>query len=192
MYFHGSSNLSKGQWTALATSPDGLNFKLSSGLLGKFYFRVFKHEAFYYAIAKDGNNGWGELYCSKDGKSNFKSRGHFLQNVRHTAVLIRDQYLLIFFSRKGDAPERILCSTIDLNQHWLDWEPSEPIEIISPQLPYEGVDFENKPSEYGPAIKVRQLRDPYIFSEQSKTFLFYSIAGEMGIAMAELDINIKA
>jgi hypothetical protein len=33
---------------------------------------------------------------------------------------------------------------------------------------------------------VRQLRDPAIFPENGKTYLLYSIAGENGIAIAEL------
>jgi hypothetical protein len=33
---------------------------------------------------------------------------------------------------------------------------------------------------------VRQLRDPAIFREDGKTYLLYSIAGESGIAVAEL------
>jgi hypothetical protein len=35
------------------------------------------------------------------------------------------------------------------------------------------------------------LRDPCIFQEEGKTYLFYSIAGEMGIAMAELEITMR-
>ena len=35
----------------------------------------------------------------------------------------------------------------------------------------------------GPA---RQLRDPAIFEENGRTFLFYSFCGEQGIAAAEL------
>jgi hypothetical protein len=35
---------------------------------------------------------------------------------------------------------------------------------------------------------VRQLRDPAIFCEHERTFLLYSIAGESGIAIAELTL----
>ena len=38
---------------------------------------------------------------------------------------------------------------------------------------------------------MQQLRDPCIFEENGHTYLFYTVAGEMGIAMAELDITMK-
>ena len=38
---------------------------------------------------------------------------------------------------------------------------------------------------------MQQLRDPCIFEEEGRTYLFYAIAGEMGIAMAELEIEMK-
>ena len=34
--------------------------------------------------------------------------------------------------------------------------------------------------------RVRQLRDPAIFREDRKTYLLYSVAGESGLAIAEL------
>ena len=44
-----------------------------------------------------------------------------------------------------------------------------------------------EPSKAGPAqVRVRQLRDPAVFREGAKTYLFYSVAGESGIAIAEL------
>jgi hypothetical protein len=33
---------------------------------------------------------------------------------------------------------------------------------------------------------VRQLRDPAIFREDGRTYLIYSVAGESGLAIAEL------
>jgi hypothetical protein len=35
---------------------------------------------------------------------------------------------------------------------------------------------------------VRQLRDPAIFTEDGRTYLLYSVAGESGIAIAELTV----
>jgi len=37
-----------------------------------------------------------------------------------------------------------------------------------------------------PLGPVRQLRDPGIYRENGKTYLLYSVAGENGIAIAEL------
>jgi len=45
------------------------------------------------------------------------------------------------------------------------------------------------PSKKGKAINVHQLRDPYVFEENGELYLFYTISGEMGIAMAKIEIN---
>jgi hypothetical protein len=34
--------------------------------------------------------------------------------------------------------------------------------------------------------RVRQLRDPALFEEEGRTYLLYSVAGESGIAIAEI------
>ncbi len=191
MYFHGPAKDRQGQWTGVAVSKDGLHFKASEEYLGKFYFRVFEWQGFYYAIAKDWNSGWGELYRSKDGLTEFESRGTFIRMMRHCAVLLDGRQLIVFYTRKGDAPERIVAATVPLTDDWRDWRESEPIEVIEPEMEYEGIAYENKPSEYGSAIEVRQLRDPCVFQEGGRTYLFYSIAGEMGIAMAEIEYKLK-
>jgi hypothetical protein len=52
---------------------------------------------------------------------------------------------------------------------------------------YERPDLPVAPSEvgeiYGPA---KQLRDPALFVENGKAFLFYTVCGEQGIAAAEI------
>ncbi|WP_218126558.1 hypothetical protein [Siphonobacter aquaeclarae] len=37
--------------------------------------------------------------------------------------------------------------------------------------------------------RVRQLRDPYVFGENGKLYLLYSVAGEKGIAIGELTVD---
>ena len=37
--------------------------------------------------------------------------------------------------------------------------------------------------------RVRQLRDPAVFEEQDRIWLFYSICGEHGIAAAEITMQ---
>lgn len=188
MYFHGPAREKKGQWTGVAFSSDGIKFTASDYILGKSYFRVFKWKDYYYAIAK--NRGFGELFRSKDGITPFEKRSNFIPRMRHAAIFLKDEYLLIFYSRKGDAPERILMLTVRLSNDWNDWIPSEPIDIIKPETDYEGIQYSIKPSRSGLATKVCQLRDPAIFEENGKIYLFYSIAGEMGIAMAELTFTV--
>jgi hypothetical protein len=38
--------------------------------------------------------------------------------------------------------------------------------------------------------RVRQIRDPFLFEEQGRTFLFYSTCGEQGIAGAAISIRL--
>ncbi len=189
MYFHGLT--ANGQQTGVAISKDGLRFEPLNAIVGNFYFRVFQRDGFYYAIAKDGNSGWGELLRSKDGLSAFERRGNFLSRMRHAAVWIRGDRMVVFYSRVGDAPERILAASVDLTGDWTNWIDSEPVDVLRPQEDYEGIRFANIPSDYGAAVGVRQLRDPYVFEEAGKTWLFYSIAGEMGIAMAEITVQLN-
>lgn len=189
MYFHGPAR--GGQKTGVATSKDGLAFAASGTLLGEFYFRVFRWKEYDYAIAKAGNTGWGSLSRSKDGVTPFEKRGNFIRMIRHAAVMIRGEHLLVFYSRAEDSPERIVVATVALADDWKDWTASEPVDVIQPEKDYEGISHPNLPSDYGSAINVRQLRDPCIFQEDGRTYLFYSIAGEMGIAMAELEITMK-
>jgi len=187
MYFHGLAK-ETGQWSGVAFSYDGLNFEASEEVLGKFYFRVFQWDNYYYAIAKDWNSGCGELYRSPDGICAFESCRQFVQDVRHTALLLRGDILYVFHSRKGDAPERIVVSCTTLSKDFRNWQLSEPVDVLKPECDYEGIQYDNVPSEYGPAIEVQQLRDPCIFEENGKVWMFYSCAGEMSIAMAELRI----
>jgi len=92
----------------------------------------------------------------------------------------------MLYSRVGDAPERLLATTIDLRPDWRAWEATEPRELLRPEQPYEGIDYPVEPSRPGAAIGVRQLRDPCIFVDGDARYCYYSAAGEECIAMARL------
>lgn len=195
MYFHGiEPQYGRSQVTCVARSQDGLNFIASSEVLGPFYFRVFEYNGWYYAIAKNKNIG-GIFLRSLDGLTPFETGATCLSKMRHAAILSEENTLFIFYSRIGDAPESILMSYVDLKTNWPSWTPSPPRRILKPEKSYEGVNlfarfFPVKPSKPGSAKKrVRQLRDPAIYREDSQYYLLYSIAGESGIAMAELKWN---
>jgi hypothetical protein len=195
MYFHcpvysgGSDSLeSYPQVTLRATSRNGIDFKPEKEMLGDYYFRVFKWNTQFYAIAR-----LGVFYRSKDGISNFeKGPNPFLkiQNpsmLRHSAVIVRKNVLYVFYSRIGDMPERILLSKIELKDDWNTWTPSEPQTILEPMFNYEGINEPLKKSLVGISTEpVRELRDPAIFEEKGKTYLLYSVSGELGIAIAEI------
>jgi hypothetical protein len=95
--------------------------------------------------------------------------------------------LTVFYSRIGDKPERILMSKIELTPDWKSWQATEPVTVLAPELDYEGAALPLEDSKSGDAPgRVRQLRDPAIFREGGRTYLLYSVAGESGIAIAEL------
>ena len=104
-----------------------------------------------------------------------------------TNVNVRLGQLAPFWTRVGEAPERIYVSDIALEGDWHDWKAGEPKELLRPEFPYEGADEPLEPSFRGPInVRVNQLRDPAIFEEDGRAFLLYAVAGESGIALAEV------
>jgi hypothetical protein len=182
MYYHGP--VSEGvQRTRVAISKDGISFKASPEILGVSYFRVFQWDNYYYALGMPGI-----FYKSMTGLSNFM-RGPtlFTKDMRHSALKLDGNTLSVLYSIVHDSPERILLSTIKLRPNWMEWKESESKIILEPEKDYEGAKLPLEPSIRGWAPKrVRQLRDPAIFCENGRTYLLYSVAGEQGIAIAEI------
>ena len=181
MYVHGQDT--DGQLTRVATSKDGLIFKGKSEILGRPYFRVFQYGDDFFALAMPGI-----LYRSRDGIRDFE-RGSQLFNpdMRHSAVLVRNGKLNVFWTQAGHSPERILLSTIDLGDDWTTWTESNSLEVLRPQEEWEGASLPVGPSKRGAIDQpVNQLRDPAIFKENGRTYLLYTVAGEHGIAIAEI------
>ncbi len=184
MYVHGR-DVGR-QLTRSAVSKDGLQFEGREEVLGRPYFRVVQHDAFHYALAMPGY-----LYRSRDGSSNFEEGPRFFNDdMRHSALLIRNNQLHVFWTQRRDAPERIFLSTIDLRGDWMNWQESEPVEILRPQLDWEGASLAVEPSRGGYIDeRVNQLRDPAIYEEDGEIFLLYSVAGESGIAIVQLEFD---
>lgn len=200
MYLHGvvppQTNWQK---TILATSTDGLHWDAGSEYVAWSYLRVFAWRGTYYGIEVEGN-----LYRSEDGVTGWEMRddvlvpdapiddefGPRMADIRHCALLVRGDTLVIFYSRKKDAPERILAATVRLTDDWREWTASAPIDVLAPEMDYEGAGHPNTPSVKGSGTGLRQLRDPAIFEEDGQLYLFYTIAGEEAIALAELEIEL--
>jgi hypothetical protein len=145
--------------------------------------RAFEWDGFTYAMSMPG-----QFYRSKDGRSKFE-QGPLLFNpdMRHAALLVRDTTLSVFWTQVGDTPERIMLSTIDLRKDWMQWQESESIEVLRPERNWEGASAPLEPSIRSVAYgQVNQLRDPSIYSEGERVFLLYAVAGESGIAIAEV------
>lgn len=186
LYYHGAdrpSVVGGEQYSRVALSSDGLDFQARAELLGRPYMRLFRREDWYYALAMPG-----VLYRSRDGLTEFEEGPTlFPATMRHSALKLDDERLSVFFTRAGDCPERILRSEIRLTSDWLAWQASDPDVVLEPELEYEGGRLALEPSRRGLVMgPVRQLRDPAIYREDGRTYLLYSVAGEYGIAIAEL------
>lgn len=181
MYLHGRDN--GAQLTRAAVSKDGIHFAGREESLGSPYFRVMPYDGYYYALAMPG-----QVYRSLDGLTDFEPGPRlFNPSMRHSALLLRDDILYVFWTQVGHAPETILLSTIPLHDDWRSWKESAPVEILRPATDWEGARLPIEPSVRGDiTVPVNQLRDPAIYTEEGRVFLFYSVAGESGIAVAEL------
>lgn len=177
-----------GQFTQVAESSDGIHFEARPFITRTSYLRVFQYRGYFYGVSR-----LGQLSRSADPLANFEigenpfRDGPYANRVRHVALVLRGNRLHVFFTAIGDAPERVLVSTIDLTQDWTTWRATPPVEVLQPETAYECADLTNAPSEPGDVdVRVRQLRDPFVFEERNQAFLFYSACGEHGIAGAEL------
>ena len=182
IYYHG--RLEDGtQASRVAISTDGLRFSGRAEVLGAPYFRVFQHGGWTYALAMPGI-----FYRSSDGVSAFKQGPTlFGLDTRHVATAVRGDLLHVFWTRAGDCPERILHSTIALSDDWMAWRRTGAAEILRPELAWEGGAEPLVASVRGDVDgPVNQLRDPCVFEEDGRTYLFYCGAGEACIGLAEL------
>ena len=73
---------------------------------------------------------------------------------------------------------------------WTQWRATSYEEVLAPQAKYECPEKAEAPSEageiYGPA---KQLRDPALFLESGKVYLFYTVCGEQGVGGAEITLR---
>ena len=183
MYYHGLEGPGF-QHSRVATSNDGINFTAGSENIGRTYMRAFKYEQRTYALAMPG-----QFYRSENGFTNFEEGPRlFVPNMRHSAVVVRDNYLYVFWTRVGDAPESIMLSTIDLRPDWTKWQVSEERVVLRPERNWEGADAPVEPSVRSTAYgHVNQLRDPTLYIEDDVVYMLYAVAGESGIALARVD-----
>ena len=180
-----------GQMSQAATSTDGLRFEVKAPIIRPTYLRVFTRGDQVYAMSRLGAVARGPSPLGPyEAVSNPFDKGPYAGRVRHVGLLQRGQSLLVFFTAIGDAPERVMLSTIDLSGHPEEWRASTPVEILRPEATYECADLPIAPSEAGDIdVPARQLRDPFVFSEAGRDYLFYATCGEQGIAVAELSLR---
>lgn len=183
MYYHGLEGFAE-QVTRVATSTDGIHFTSGKEVLGRTYWRAFPHDGMTYALAMPGI-----FYRSKDALSGFETGPTlFHPQMRHSAVFQRGKTLYVIWTEVGaEPPERLLLSTIDMSDPWETWKESAPVEILRPKKDWEGADrpLAKSVRSFAPG-RVNQLRDPAIYEENGRIYLLYAVAGESGIALAEL------
>ena len=193
MYFHGPSIHQRGQYTYVASSDDGLRFIADRRELGPFYFRAARWRGGWIAMAKGG-----QLYESADGLSPFHAaatqpfrmsdpEGNASGDLRHVALHSRDDGFLVYYTRIGDRPESILRSRVDVDDVQRQWRAGLPDFVLGPQEDWEGARLPVTASRAGAARGPENaVRDPAIFIEEDRVYLLYSVAGESGIAIAEV------
>ena len=200
MYYHGhpkiDASLPWQQSAVRATSIDGLRWETERAELGESYFRVFQYGGGFYAVGKGGR-----LYRSRDGVTGFEKRDARIDehtsnpdapgggHGRHWAVLPEGDVLHCWFSRWGDAPERILYAPMRLDRPWTKWQIEQPVLLLKPEYDWEGADEPIEPSKNGSVHRpVHELRDPAFFQDvDGRRYLLYCVAGEAGLAIAELE-----
>ena len=148
--------------------------------------RAFAHDDMTYVLAMPG-----QFYRSQDGFTNFEEGPRlFVPNMRHSAVMKREDILYVFWTRVGDAPESILFSTIDISGDWMSWQESGASIVLQPEVEWEGANAPIEPSVRSTAYgQVNQLRDPALYEEDGVVYLLYAVAGESGIALARVDFE---
>lgn len=196
MYFHGPTKSGNGQESFVSTSKDGLHFTAQEADLGRSYFRVFRWQDAWFAVAKGG-----ELYHSTNGFASFEHGPWLLpgapesdatenneRHARHVALHRVGTTLWIYYTNIGDAPEQIFRCHLQLTPDWRNWKTSPSEEVLRPETDYEGANLPITKSRSGETVtRENALRDPDVFSDSDgRVYLLYSVAGESGIAIAEL------
>ena len=160
-----------GQYTQVAESSDGVHFTVRPAITKTSYLRVFERGGKSYGVSRLGviSRASDPMASFKLGPSLFRGTP-YAGRVRHVALVLRGDRLFVFFTGIGDAPERVLLSTVMLTGERTTWQASTPVEVLAPQ------------------VAARQFRDSFVFEDEGRAFLFYSACGEQGIAAAEITL----
>lgn len=205
LYFHGPTEQPGGDYggrpyeqkTFVASSQDGLNFQQISGPATTPYIRMFEYRGAYYGLGMADKVSayplWlrsGQFSRSVDGLPPFENGPRILDEMRHPGVTCIGETLHIFYTMVGDMPERVYHSTVDLRPDWLEWTASLPVEVLQPEGDAEGADLPLTASRGGVAVdRERALRDPAVLNDNGQLYLYYTVAGEKGIAVAKVNIQ---
>lgn len=203
------------QRTLVALSNDGLDFRggIQPVFIGADYLDPFTYQGQTYGFGNQGylhraptgatleNGGWWTPPAGHNLKDYHWERinspirddheadaNEIAKNPRHFSHRIVGDTAHIFYHRRDDEPESILLTKIDLSVgEASQWDSTYPPELIlSPETDWEGINYPLEPSTGGSATGVVQMRDPFIYEEDGRIFMFYCGAGEEAIGLAEL------
>jgi hypothetical protein len=182
MYFHGLEALGW-QTTRFASSTDGRSFTVEPPSIPHTYLRAFRHGGTEYALVMPG-----DVLRRTGGPTEFETGPSlFPSTARHSAVRVRGDRIEILWTNVGDAPERLLLSIVDAREPWTSWSASDPVEVLRPERTWEGAGLPEVPSVRGAVNEPsNQLRDPAFLIEDDRTLVVYAVAGESGLAIAEV------
>jgi hypothetical protein len=185
MFFHGQRD-SLSQVSGVAVSTNGVDFIATERNLGGVYLRSFAYQDQHYFLAAAGI-----LYRSDELLGDYQPRQKSLfgTDSRHSAVLLQDDQLTVVWSRVGDAPERLLVSTVSLSSSdWDDWVPTYPTELMRAEQAWEGSELPVQSSLRGETNEpTNDLRDPELFVDaDGQIYLLYVASGEQSIGIVGL------
>lgn len=194
MFYHGVDLKSGTQLTFLAQSEDGINFNSNSSKpIANFYFRAVPYLMGWIGVAKGGY-----AYLSSGALDDFRpltnpifkvsdSMANKPGDIRHVALNIYGQNLIVYYTKIGDMPERIFKSIVSLNQDLENLVAINESLVIFPSHEWEGSHLPLLPSKKGSSKRPENaIRDPAFFKDEGRSYLLYSIAGEYGIGIVEL------
>jgi hypothetical protein len=193
IYFHSVVKGQTDQKTFIATSDDGLTFDTAPQPIAEFYLRAIPWKKYWIGMSKGGF-----LYLSNTNGQTFESlpnsafpvsdrMANAPGDVRHVALNIKNNLLEIYYTKIGDKPESIYKAFINLEIDPKAWNAENPKLLLKPERDWEGANLPLNASSYGAAYQpTNALRDPAIFVDNEKSYLLYAVAGESGIAIAEI------
>lgn len=209
MLYHGAgptepNATGHGQVMAYAESADGLAFRSERRYLAESYLRVFRRDGWWYGFSGGAYRRFsrsrslnepfepgpvleikGEAFSAAPEGTEIDR----IYRIRHVAFQLHGDRLTIYYSNVGDAPERIKRTVVELGGDWTTWKGGPVQEVLRPERSWEGAEEPLVASVGGAKHHpVNELRDPFVFEENGRCWLFYTVAGEQGIALGELRI----
>jgi hypothetical protein len=180
-----------GQFTQGAISTDGMHFTGQPAITKESYIRVFERGGSLVGMSRLGVllRAPNPTTPFEVGPNAFRETAYGSNRVRHIALVPRGNLLHVLFTAIGDAPESLMHSTIDMTRDWKDWRVGTPTMVMQPETDYECGNLPIAKSAVGDIFEpARQIRDPHVLEDGGRTYLFYVLCGEQGVAGAEITL----